>query len=72
MKLWAKLRHPNVVPFIGFRLDGDVACLVSAWAANGDVKEYLSANKVDSTARLRIVAYSLTPINATLTLSGIF
>ncbi|KAG9048645.1 hypothetical protein FS837_012354 [Tulasnella sp. UAMH 9824] len=55
MKLWAELKHPNVVPFVGFHLGEDVAWLISAWAPNGNVQDYLSNNEVDWPSRLRIV-----------------
>ncbi|KIO15482.1 hypothetical protein M407DRAFT_211336, partial [Tulasnella calospora MUT 4182] len=55
MKLWAELKHPNVVPFIGFHLGEDVAWLISTWASNGNVQDYLSKNEVDWPTRLRIV-----------------
>ncbi len=45
MKIWADLKHPNVVPFLGwmFCLDGGAieASLVSAWCEGGDVEQYL-------------------------------
>ncbi|KAG8949533.1 hypothetical protein FRC04_008466 [Tulasnella sp. 424] len=55
MKLWAELKHPNIVPFIGFHIGEDVAWLISDWAPNGNVQDFLTESEVDSATRLRIV-----------------
>lgn len=55
MKLWAELNHPNVVPFVGFHIGEDIAWLISDWAPNGNVQDFLTESEVDSATRLRIV-----------------
>ncbi|KAG8949535.1 hypothetical protein FRC04_008468 [Tulasnella sp. 424] len=55
MKLWAELKHPNIVPFIGFHIGEEVAWLISDWAPNGNVQDFLTERKVDSATRLGIV-----------------
>ncbi|KAG8924861.1 hypothetical protein FRC02_010143 [Tulasnella sp. 418] len=43
--LWAKLRHPNVTPLLGYTLDPDgVPSLVSPWYPNGNLIEYLTSH----------------------------
>ncbi|KAG8941878.1 hypothetical protein FRC04_004055 [Tulasnella sp. 424] len=41
--VWARLRHPNVQPFLGFRTQPK-PCLVSEWCENGDLVKYLNNN----------------------------
>lgn len=43
MKIWANLRHPNLLPLIGFHLSDDrvTALIVSPHMALGHVSEYL-------------------------------
>ncbi|KAF9448093.1 kinase-like protein [Macrolepiota fuliginosa MF-IS2] len=45
--LWRSLTHPNLQPFYGIYRLGDPdnrVCLVSPWAENGNINEYLEAN----------------------------
>ncbi|KAK1230559.1 Rho guanine nucleotide exchange factor [Marasmius sp. AFHP31] len=42
--LWKQLRHPNVLPFLGFFLDtSGRPCLVSPWMENGNLTEYINS-----------------------------
>ena len=46
MKIWADLKHHNIVPFLGwmFCLDDDgviEASLISDWCEGGDARRYL-------------------------------
>ena len=40
--MWKKLRHPNVVPFVG--VTQNPLQFVSEWMPNGDLMEYLGKN----------------------------
>lgn len=39
--MWAKLDHVNILKLEGYTLDGDYPSLVSVWAENGTVIEYV-------------------------------
>ncbi|KAG6898699.1 hypothetical protein C0993_005035 [Termitomyces sp. T159_Od127] len=39
---WAQLSHQNILPFYGLAKIGSRLAFVSPWAANGNLKEYLS------------------------------
>ncbi|KDQ17174.1 hypothetical protein BOTBODRAFT_105820 [Botryobasidium botryosum FD-172 SS1] len=56
MKVWKRLRHPNVMPFIGsivFESPMRALFLISPWMENGDLGTYIKANpKAD---RLRLL-----------------
>lgn len=43
VRLWSKLDHPNVLPLLGFFLEGPMMIpnLVSEWMRNGTVREYM-------------------------------
>ena len=42
--MWKRLRHPNVVSFLGFDSDCPPFSLVSPWMVNGNLPEYLRNN----------------------------
>lgn len=39
--MWKRLRHPNVVDFLGFGSDSHPISLVYPWMTNGNLSEYL-------------------------------
>ncbi|KAG8986232.1 hypothetical protein FRB90_004146, partial [Tulasnella sp. 427] len=55
MKVWADLKHPNVVPFVGFHLDPDAAWLISEWAAKGNAYDYLLKAQSDFKGRVKLL-----------------
>ncbi|KAG8934434.1 hypothetical protein FRC00_012135 [Tulasnella sp. 408] len=55
MKVWADLKHPNIVPFVGFHLNQDVAWLISSWASNGNAHGYLVKANADFSSRLKLL-----------------
>ncbi|KAG8926120.1 hypothetical protein FRC01_009320 [Tulasnella sp. 417] len=55
MKVWADLKHPNIVPFVGFSLDEEVAWLISSWASKGNAYDYLVKSKADFPTRLKLL-----------------
>ncbi|KAG9048644.1 hypothetical protein FS837_012353 [Tulasnella sp. UAMH 9824] len=55
MKVWADLKHPNIVPFVGFHLNQDVAWLISSWASNGNAHGYLMKANADFSTRLKLL-----------------
>ncbi|KAG8874939.1 hypothetical protein FRB97_005515 [Tulasnella sp. 331] len=56
IRVWAKLRHPNVLPFIGFHLSQelDQALLISPHATYGSVLGYIKSNKPTEMKRLQL------------------
>ncbi|KLO08209.1 kinase-like protein [Schizopora paradoxa] len=44
VRLWSRLKHPNVLPLIGYFLEGTMVIvnLVSRWMKNGTLKKYMS------------------------------
>ncbi|KAG8987501.1 hypothetical protein FRB90_003316, partial [Tulasnella sp. 427] len=57
LKIWAGLRHPHVLPLIGYYLDKDykVAILMSQYMAHGDLQEYIDRKAPSREAKLRLV-----------------
>ncbi|KAG6879620.1 hypothetical protein C0992_000455 [Termitomyces sp. T32_za158] len=41
---WGQLSHPNILPFYGLLRLGSRLCLVSPWANNGNLTDYLKNN----------------------------
>ncbi|KAG8896808.1 hypothetical protein FRB99_008629, partial [Tulasnella sp. 403] len=56
LEVWAKLDHPNVLPLVGFHLSSglDEAWLVSPYASNGNVFEYLERTNLGLDDRLEL------------------
>ncbi|TDL15451.1 kinase-like protein, partial [Rickenella mellea] len=45
LKIWSKLVNPNVLPLLGFVVDGDsFPALVAEWMDNGTILNYINAN----------------------------
>ncbi|KAG8894006.1 hypothetical protein FRB99_001576, partial [Tulasnella sp. 403] len=57
LEVWAKLDHPNVLPLVGFHLSPrlDEAWLVSPYATNGNVFEYLERTNLGLDERLELL-----------------
>ncbi|KAG8895589.1 hypothetical protein FRB99_000451, partial [Tulasnella sp. 403] len=43
-QIWKNLDHPNILPFLGIFLKDDYLYLVSPWAENGPLPQYLRSN----------------------------
>ncbi|KAG8989973.1 hypothetical protein FRB94_013836 [Tulasnella sp. JGI-2019a] len=57
MKAWSRLRHPNILPLLGFYLSDslDLALIVCPLQPYGNVKDYLQQMKPSSLDRLGLV-----------------
>jgi serine/threonine protein kinase len=40
--IWGRLRHPNIVPFVG--ITTDLSQVVSEWMPNGNMREFIERN----------------------------
>lgn len=58
LNVWAKIRHPNVVPLIGYYLDDkcESPLLISALMTNGNVLEYIERFKPVTEQRIELVS----------------
>lgn len=66
IRVWVRLQHENVLPFIGFQIDDslETAKLVCPWMEDGDLKTYLRARPYNRRERLtfvRPISFSLSP-----------
>ncbi|KZT61289.1 kinase-like protein [Calocera cornea HHB12733] len=53
MLIWSKLRHPNILPFLGSAQFGSAApCFVSPWIAHGDVGAYIKSTPTADRVRI--------------------
>ncbi|KAG8984002.1 hypothetical protein FRB93_006841 [Tulasnella sp. JGI-2019a] len=61
MKAWSKLRHPNILPLIGFYLSEnlDTALIVCPIQPNGNVKDYLERVNPNGLERLKLALDTL-------------
>ncbi len=50
MRLWSRLAHPNVLPLLGFLLDGRDAIpnLISEWMDKGTMTSYMRERPLDA------------------------
>ncbi|KAG8946164.1 hypothetical protein FRC04_012019 [Tulasnella sp. 424] len=57
LKIWAKVKHPNILGLIGYYLSEnyEVAQLVSPFMVNGNVLKYIAELRPDTTKRLDFV-----------------
>ena len=61
--VWKRLKHPNIVPFLGVTLSP--LQLVSEWMPGGELREYIRSNS--DADLLGLVGVSLTVLSRTLT-----
>ncbi|KDQ07891.1 hypothetical protein BOTBODRAFT_139568, partial [Botryobasidium botryosum FD-172 SS1] len=60
MRVWRRLRHPNVLPFLGWHQRGSTTYLVSLWMENGHVSDFVQKHpEADSLQLLVQVASGL-------------
>ncbi|KDQ07887.1 hypothetical protein BOTBODRAFT_38446 [Botryobasidium botryosum FD-172 SS1] len=60
MRVWSRLSHPNVLPFLGWHQLGSVTYLVSPWMTNGHISEFVRKHpEADSLKLLVQVASGL-------------
>lgn len=60
LRIWNKLRHPNILPLKGFYFDKSslkTAWIVTPWLDNGHVRKYLAVTKPDENTRLKLVRH---------------
>ncbi|KIO16994.1 hypothetical protein M407DRAFT_85390, partial [Tulasnella calospora MUT 4182] len=57
LKVWAKVKHPNVLELIGYYLSDDYGCaqFVSAYMSNGNVMQYIQRTGARLAVRLKFV-----------------
>lgn len=48
MYIWSKLKHENVLPFLGYIQDAEYPCLVSEWIENGSLAVLLRHDPMSS------------------------
>ncbi|KAG8928924.1 hypothetical protein FRC01_005170 [Tulasnella sp. 417] len=63
LKVWAGLRHPHVLPLLGFYLGGDykTAVLISEYMEYGDLKEYIAKMAPTYNQRLHLAMIDKIP-----------
>ncbi|KDQ07843.1 hypothetical protein BOTBODRAFT_38411 [Botryobasidium botryosum FD-172 SS1] len=54
MRVWSRLHHPNVLPFLGWHQSRSVTYLVSPWMENGQVLEFLQSYPEADSLRLLV------------------
>ncbi|KAG8905282.1 hypothetical protein FRB99_000299 [Tulasnella sp. 403] len=56
LAVWAALKHPNILPLIGYHMSPelDEAWLVSSFASNGNVTSYIQHTELDLQERLEL------------------
>lgn len=66
LKIWAALKHANILRLIGFHLDESmtIAFLVSSYENNGHIGEYLKKAKPSYHIRLKLVSSETIPTPA--------
>ena len=50
-----KVKHRNVLPFLGFAVIDNTICFISKWMENGAMREYLAKNPDASRLELVVV-----------------
>ncbi|KLO07119.1 kinase-like protein [Schizopora paradoxa] len=42
IRVWSELYHPNILPILGYCIEGDYPSLISTWMLNGSLREYMT------------------------------
>ena len=56
LRLWSKLRHSNILPLIGYLLEGNYPSIVSEWMENGTARSYVINNDLSVTELFLMVS----------------
>jgi len=41
IRIWSDFRHPNVLPLLGYQMEGGYPSLISEWVERGSLREYM-------------------------------
>ena len=44
IRIWSRLAHKNILPFLGFIIEGEYPSLISEWMENGTALNYVREN----------------------------
>ncbi|KAL5501769.1 hypothetical protein ACEPAH_9029 [Sanghuangporus vaninii] len=47
MKIWSRLNHPNILPFLGYMFEKNWPALISEWMDNGTLREFMEQAAID-------------------------
>ena len=56
LRLWSKLRHSNILPLIGYLLEGNYPSILSEWMENGTARRYVINNDLSVTELFLMVS----------------
>ncbi|PAV17745.1 WD40 domain containing protein [Pyrrhoderma noxium] len=48
LMIWSKLRHPNVLPLLGYYYEGNCPCMISEWMEYRDAVDYMRKNELSA------------------------
>ncbi|KIO18819.1 hypothetical protein M407DRAFT_224597, partial [Tulasnella calospora MUT 4182] len=70
--IWKTAIHPNILPFIGYKVVDGLPCLISPWCQHGNLARYITQNtKIKDSDKLKLLCdaarglahlHSLTPL----------
>ena len=52
IRIWSRLTHKNILPFLGFILEGEYPSLISEWMDNGTASDYVREHPEDDILEL--------------------
>ena len=44
IRIWSRLAHKNILPLLGFIIEGEYPSLISEWMENGTALKYVKRN----------------------------
>ena len=59
LTIWSKLRHPNVLPLLGYYYEGNCPCMISEWMEYGNAVDYMCKNELSAKELLYMVSISV-------------
>lgn len=58
IRVWSRLIHPNILPFVGYALESeDCPLLISGWMENGTVNKYVKSHPDCDTQQIVCLLY---------------
>ena len=59
LTIWSKLKHPNVLPLLGYYYEGNFPYIISEWMEYGTARNYVDKSELSAKKLLDMVSISV-------------
>ena len=59
LMIWSNLRHPNILPLLGYYYEDNHPCIISEWMEEGTAQNYVDKSELSAEKLLHMVSISV-------------